>query len=130
MRPHSRGARVCPRRLRPRSFPCFLAIDVPALERVGAPVSSHEIWLVQHPDLQRTARIRAVAELIVEVCERNGIKSARRARYFFACRSPTIFPSGSCNQAPPADPISAMKLTLPTSTSTSPSASSLRLRSR
>jgi len=53
-------------------FPCFLASDVPALERVGAPVSSHEIWLVQHPDLQRTARIRAVAELIVEVCERNG----------------------------------------------------------
>jgi len=49
-------------------FPCFLAAGEPELERVGEPVSAHEIWLVQHPDLQRTARIRAVADVTVDVC--------------------------------------------------------------
>jgi DNA-binding transcriptional LysR family regulator len=47
-------------------FPCFLATGVPQLERIGAPISAHEIWLVQHADLQRTPRIRAVTEIIVE----------------------------------------------------------------
>jgi len=47
-------------------FPCFLAAGVPELERVGPPVSAHDVWLVQHADLQRTPRIRAVSEVIVE----------------------------------------------------------------
>jgi len=47
-------------------IPCFLAVGVPALERIGAPVSAHDVWLVQHADLQRTPRIRAVSEVIVE----------------------------------------------------------------
>src|SRR5262249_53586800 len=47
-------------------FPCFLAVGVPALERIGAPISAHDVWLVQHADLQRTPRIRAVSEIIVE----------------------------------------------------------------
>jgi DNA-binding transcriptional LysR family regulator len=47
-------------------IPCFLAAGVPELERVGAPISAHDVWLVQHADLQRTPRIRAVSEIIVE----------------------------------------------------------------
>ncbi|HMF41652.1 MAG TPA: LysR family transcriptional regulator [Polyangia bacterium] len=47
-------------------IPCFLAAGVPELERVGAPISAHDVWLVQHADLQRTPRIRAVSEVIVE----------------------------------------------------------------
>jgi DNA-binding transcriptional LysR family regulator len=47
-------------------FPCFLACGRPELERIGAPVNAHDVWLVQHPDLQRTPRIRAVADIIIE----------------------------------------------------------------
>ena len=47
-------------------FPCFLASRRPELERIGAPVSAHDVWLVQHADLQRTPRIRAVTDVIIE----------------------------------------------------------------
>jgi DNA-binding transcriptional LysR family regulator len=61
-------------------FPCFLASGEPELERVGDPVSSHEIWLVQHPDLQRTARIRAVADVTIDVCRTWGAELSGEAK--------------------------------------------------
>jgi DNA-binding transcriptional LysR family regulator len=51
-------------------MPSFLAADSPELEPIGAPIADHDVWLVHHPDLRRTPRIRAVTEVIVERFER------------------------------------------------------------
>ena len=49
-------------------LPCFLADGDPRLQRVGEPLSEleTELWLLTHPDLQRTARIRALLDLLFE----------------------------------------------------------------
>jgi DNA-binding transcriptional LysR family regulator len=48
------------------SLPCILARTDPELERVpaGAPAELDEVWLVVHPDVQRTSRVRAVIEAL------------------------------------------------------------------
>jgi DNA-binding transcriptional LysR family regulator len=48
------------------SLPCILARADPELERVpaGAPAELDEVWLVVHPDVQRTSRVRAVIEAL------------------------------------------------------------------
>jgi len=48
------------------SLPCCLARPDPDLERVpaGAPAELDEVWLVVHPDVQRTSRMRAVIEAL------------------------------------------------------------------
>jgi DNA-binding transcriptional LysR family regulator len=47
-------------------LPCFLADADPTLERVPAQaaVELDDLWLVVHPDVQRTSRVRAVIEAI------------------------------------------------------------------
>jgi len=47
-------------------LPCLLAREDRSLERVpqGAPPELDELWLVVHADLQRTARVRALIELL------------------------------------------------------------------
>lgn len=47
-------------------LPCYLADDDPALERVGDPLPalSADLWLLVHPDMRRTARIRAVMDFL------------------------------------------------------------------
>jgi len=49
-------------------LPCFLADGDPQLQRVAEPQSEleTELWLLTHPDLQRTARIRALLDLLYE----------------------------------------------------------------
>jgi DNA-binding transcriptional LysR family regulator len=43
------------------ALPCFLADSEPALRRVLPlqPALASELWLLTHPDLRRTARVRA-----------------------------------------------------------------------
>lgn len=38
--------------------------------------ADHEVWLVMHPDLQRTARVRATAEFLVEALGASGDRAA------------------------------------------------------
>lgn len=49
-------------------LPCFLADGDPRLQRVGEPLGEleTELWLLTHPELQRTARIRALLDLLYE----------------------------------------------------------------
>jgi len=47
-------------------IPCFIGDANLALERIGAPVDWATMWLVAHPDLLRTARVRAVMDWLVE----------------------------------------------------------------
>ncbi|HEX9576518.1 MAG TPA: LysR substrate-binding domain-containing protein, partial [Myxococcales bacterium] len=48
------------------SLPCILARPDRELERVpaGAPAELDEVWLVVHPDVQRTGRVRGVIEAL------------------------------------------------------------------
>jgi DNA-binding transcriptional LysR family regulator len=45
-------------------LPCFVGDPDPALRRVGAPISAPEsgLWLLVHPDLRRTARVRVLLD--------------------------------------------------------------------
>jgi DNA-binding transcriptional LysR family regulator len=46
-------------------FPCVLAEGDPGLERIfDAPPEMDELWLVIHPDVQQTGRVRAVIDAI------------------------------------------------------------------
>ncbi|GAB4360058.1 MAG: LysR family transcriptional regulator [Kiloniellaceae bacterium] len=58
-------------------LPCFLGDSDPRLQRVTPPLNdlATELWLLTHPDLQRTARIRALLDLLYE--------SLRRQRRLF-----------------------------------------------
>jgi DNA-binding transcriptional LysR family regulator len=48
------------------ALPCFLADPEPALRRVlpPEPALASELWLLTHPDLRRTARVRAFMETL------------------------------------------------------------------
>jgi DNA-binding transcriptional LysR family regulator len=49
-------------------LPCFLADPDPTFERiVPKPVLSHALWLVIHPDLRATARVRVVYDFLGEL---------------------------------------------------------------
>jgi DNA-binding transcriptional LysR family regulator len=48
-------------------LPCFMAQTEPTLRRLCPQVvASRPIFLVVHPDLARTARVRAVMDFLVE----------------------------------------------------------------
>jgi DNA-binding transcriptional LysR family regulator len=49
-------------------LPCFLADGDPRLQRISGPLPelATELWLLTHPDLQRTARIRALLDLLYD----------------------------------------------------------------
>lgn len=53
-------------------LPCFLGDHDPALERDGPPLPelATELWLLTHPDLQRSARIRALLDFLYESLRR------------------------------------------------------------
>lgn len=55
-------------------LPCYLADNDSALTRLGEPLPalSVDLWLLTHPDLRNTARIRAVMEFVA-----NGLKDCR-----------------------------------------------------
>jgi len=50
------------------SLPCFLADPDPRLERIMQPPDelSAELWLLTHPVLRRTARVRALMDFLAE----------------------------------------------------------------
>lgn len=47
-------------------LPCFLGDDSPALRRVGEPLQdcASELWLLTHPDLRDTTRVKAVFQVL------------------------------------------------------------------
>ncbi len=49
-------------------LPCYLGDADPALTRIGAPLPelATDLWLLTHPDLRRTARIRAVLDVVAD----------------------------------------------------------------
>lgn len=49
-------------------LPCFIGDREPGLERVLSPIRdmASALWLLTHPDLRRTARVRAVLDLLAE----------------------------------------------------------------
>jgi DNA-binding transcriptional LysR family regulator len=49
-------------------LPCFLADAWPGLERLASPEEAHasDLWLLTHPDLRHTPRIRAVMDFLAE----------------------------------------------------------------
>jgi len=53
-------------------LPCFLGDSDPRLQRVTPPLAdlATELWLLTHPDLQRTARIRALLDLLYDSLRR------------------------------------------------------------
>jgi DNA-binding transcriptional LysR family regulator len=55
------------------ALPCFLADPEPALIRVlpPQPALAGELWLVTHPDLRRTARVRAFMDAIARSIRRD-----------------------------------------------------------
>jgi len=63
-------------------LPCFLGDGDAGLQRIGAPVPAldTELWLLTHPDLQRTARIRVLLDLLYD--------RLRQQRRLFEGKSP------------------------------------------
>jgi DNA-binding transcriptional LysR family regulator len=54
------------------ALPCFIAALHPSLERaLPEAIGSTEIWMVVHPDLHRTGRVRAVLDHITRFMQRN-----------------------------------------------------------
>jgi len=49
-------------------LPCFLADPDPVLQRVFDPIEvlASEVWILTHPDLRRTARVRAFVDFLAE----------------------------------------------------------------
>lgn len=49
-------------------LPCYLGDADPRMVRIGAPVAalSTDLWLLTHPDLRKTTRVRAVLDFIAE----------------------------------------------------------------
>jgi DNA-binding transcriptional LysR family regulator len=55
-------------------LPCFLG-DPRGLTRLEAPpIPSAECWLVVHPDLEKTPRVRAVMDFLIELFSREGAR--------------------------------------------------------
>ena len=54
------------------SLPCFLADPDTRLTRILAPPDelTSKLWLLTHPDLRRTARVRALMDYLVEVLDK------------------------------------------------------------
>lgn len=78
------------------ALPCVLADPDPRLERIADPVRAMDtpLWLITHPDLRRTARVRAVLDALAERLAGDrarlaGEAAADRARPPQRPRSPT-----------------------------------------
>ena len=54
------------------ALPCFLADQDARLSRILAPPDelTSELWLLTHPDLRRTARVRALMDFLVDVLDK------------------------------------------------------------
>jgi len=50
-------------------LPCYLADPDPQLVRIGAPVPElrSELWLLTHPQLRRTARVKAFMDTLARL---------------------------------------------------------------
>lgn len=55
------------------ALPCFLGDSDTRLKRILPPVDAleSELWLLSHPDLKRTARVRALMDFLLKVLENN-----------------------------------------------------------
>jgi len=55
------------------ALPCFLADTDARLHRILPPIDelTSELWLLTHPDLRRTARVKALMDFLAEVLEKN-----------------------------------------------------------
>jgi DNA-binding transcriptional LysR family regulator len=66
-------------------FPCFLGDSDPELERLskGEPPEPRPVWMIIHRDLRRVAKIRLVADAIVNAFYRNRhlLRSGSRPRH-------------------------------------------------
>jgi DNA-binding transcriptional LysR family regulator len=53
-------------------LPCFIGAATPGLQRLTPPLSEleGEFWLVTHPDLRATARVRAFVEFCAAEMEK------------------------------------------------------------
>lgn len=50
-------------------LPCLIADTEAGLQRVsGSPVLTRELWMLIHPELRATQRVRAVTDWLVEIC--------------------------------------------------------------
>ncbi len=49
-------------------LPCFLGDGMPGLRRVGAPdpALASDLWLLTHPELRATARVKAVFDVLLQ----------------------------------------------------------------
>ena len=58
-------------------LPCYLADNDPRLVRVGAPISAltTPIWLLVHPDMRRTARVRALRQALIDAFDTASVRS-------------------------------------------------------
>jgi DNA-binding transcriptional LysR family regulator len=63
-------------------IPCFVGDADDRLERLGPTVGWSTLWLVVHPDLQTTPRVRRVIDFVVEMVKRDGdlLRGERRDR--------------------------------------------------
>ena len=54
------------------ALPCYLGDSSPQLVRARAPIDemATELWLLTHPDLRRTARVRAFTEFVAQALGR------------------------------------------------------------
>ena len=77
----AQSARGGPCRPRARGVPCFLADPAPELVRVlpPEPTLAGELWLLTHPDLRRTARVRAFMETLARGLRRERARLEGRA---------------------------------------------------
>jgi DNA-binding transcriptional LysR family regulator len=47
-------------------LPCFVGDLDPELRRIGEPIDAkHQLWLLIHADLKRSARVRALLDFVV-----------------------------------------------------------------
>ena len=63
-------------------LPCVFADEQPALRRLPPGiVGHHDIWLVVHPDVRSSARVRAVMDELGKIVEREAaLLGGRRGR--------------------------------------------------
>ncbi|MDW5377689.1 LysR family transcriptional regulator [Halomonas sp. HP20-15] len=59
-------------------LPCYLADDQPDLRRLGEPIAelATDLWLLTHPDLRRTARVRAFFDSLATALDADGERLA------------------------------------------------------
>ncbi|WP_136068630.1 LysR family transcriptional regulator [Modicisalibacter radicis] len=62
-------------------LPCYLADADCSLQRLGEPIDelAIDLWLLTHPDLRRTARVRALFGFLAESLEADGLRLAGTA---------------------------------------------------